>query len=373
MDFFFLFSFFFFLFSFFFYKIQLCVQNDLLSVDMFNKLNKHLHEVELYTNVMADCINLTEGTFVQPPTMLGGEQHLILSEQHKIEAYILERYVFNGLSGCMFTSLPRGGCSSSSSSSSSSSPDIDSTRSSCSHSQMKKSIESIESIESIKGGVQHDEKMISTIATIAHLYHQGMIGPYLIVTASESRMEQWRDMFQQWCGSVDESFPVCVYHGGELARNSLRSDLARGRVIDPRFGSTYQPVVIISSEILKKELTFFQLEVHSTWCMLVVDGLDLLLPREHHVSRDSSGDSSGDNKSNGSCSSGSDVSISSEHSPMEHLTSLKIDQRLLLIRGSTFPHSSPLSTWLFVLSFLLPNVSLSTNNQLLSFAQSWYK
>ena len=210
---------------------------------MFNKLNKHLHEIELYTNIMADCINLTEGTFVQPPTMLGGEQHLTLSELQKMDAHILERYFFNGLCGCMFTTVAGGGgCSSNSSSSS--------TESSNSHSQMKNSIESI---ESIKGGVQHDEKMISTIATIAHLYHQGMTGPFLIVTASESRMEQWQDQFHTWCGSVDESFPVCMYHGGELARDSLRSNLARGRVIDPRFGSTYQPVVITSSEILKKE------------------------------------------------------------------------------------------------------------------------
>ena len=64
---------------------------------MFNKLNKHLHEIELYTNIMADCINLTEGTFVQPPTMLGGEQHLTLSELQKMDAHILERYFFNPL------------------------------------------------------------------------------------------------------------------------------------------------------------------------------------------------------------------------------------------------------------------------------------
>jgi ATP-dependent DNA helicase len=83
-------------------------------------------------------------------------------------------------------------------------------------------------------------KTLQTIAFIAHLYEQGIRGPFLII-APLSTIQNWYNEFQRFTPDI----PAIVYHGAKEERDLLRDEhFFRG---NPAF-----PVVLTSYQIIMK-------------------------------------------------------------------------------------------------------------------------
>ena len=218
--------------------------------------------------------------FKQPPNMPGGPEKLRLRDYQELGAQWLEGLVFNGLNGILADEMGLG-------------------------------------------------KTIQVIAVIAHLIHQGMKGPFLIV-APLSTLRNWEFEFTRWCPTI----ATCLYHGTKAEREELRQNKmgmtkSRNGVSRPIVEGAQLPVMITSYDILMRDIANFR---KFNWGYLVVDEGHRLKNKDCRL--------------------------------MRELKSLNTQQRLLL---TGTPLQNNLSELWSLLNFLMPEAFDD-----LSFFQAWF-
>jgi ATP-dependent DNA helicase len=220
--------------------------------------------------------------FKQPPNMTGGVEKLRLRDYQELGAQWLEGLVFNGLNGILADEMGLG-------------------------------------------------KTIQVIAVIAHLIHQGMKGPFLVV-APLSTLRNWEFEFHRWCPTI----PTCLYHGTKAEREELRQN--KMGMTKSKNGVSHRkvhglvedmPVIITSYDILMRDIANFR---KFEWAYLVVDEGHRLKNKDCRL--------------------------------MRELKSLETHQRLLL---TGTPLQNNLSELWSLLNFLMPEAFDD-----LSFFQAWF-
>lgn len=119
-------------------------------------------------------------------------------------------------------------------------------------------------------------KTITTISLIAHLWHMGVHGPFLIV-APVSTLANWISEFEKWTPTI----PIVMYHGAKDERAKLREEILhlqkrQRRKMDPSAPAAAVaaaaqpslPVVITSYEIAIRDCRHL---MRHSWKYLVVD------------------------------------------------------------------------------------------------------
>ena len=227
--------------------------------------------------------NNKDMSFKQPPNMTGGPEKLSLRDYQELGAQWLEGLVFNGLNGILADEMGLG-------------------------------------------------KTIQVIAVIAHLKHQGMKGPFLVV-APLSTLRNWEHEFTRWCPSMNK----LLYHGTRAEREEMRQ--SRMGMTKSKRGVSYRtvangvdedfPIIITSYDILMRDVASFR---KFSWSYLVVDEGHRLKNKDCRL--------------------------------MRELKSLDSSQRLLL---TGTPLQNNLSELWSLLNFLMPDAFDD-----LSFFQAWF-
>ena len=223
-------------------------------------------------------------SFKQPPNMTGGAEKLKLRDYQELGAQWLEGLVFNGLNGILADEMGLG-------------------------------------------------KTIQVIAVIAHLKHQGMSGPFLVV-APLSTLRNWEFEFERWCPGMN----TLLYHGTRAEREEMR--ISRMGMTKSKNGVSHKkvanagkdqdfPIIITSYDILMRDAANFR---KFEWAYLVVDEGHRLKNKDCKL--------------------------------MRELKSLQTNQRLLL---TGTPLQNNLSELWSLLNFLMPDAFDD-----LSFFQAWF-